>query len=234
MTVCVAALADNGKKIVIATDNMATIAIGQTIQYQREDKDSKKLFQLNENVYALTAGALHVINPVIKKAKEEIKTHTTPTKCATIIRESLEKFYLQKTEEELLKRYNIDWDFYRNKQALLGEEVRKDLFNKINNWNLDINIIVVGYDSSNKECYLGVVLANGYLMDKSLENFVTNGSGGELAKFSLILSDYNKSMTVEQVEELVRKAIKDAKKSPGVGDLSELKVIPEENGERNQ
>jgi 20S proteasome alpha/beta subunit len=228
MTVCVAAIADNGKKLVLAADNMLTIGIGTSIQYQRENKDHKKIVRLNDNVCALVAGALHVMNPVIETAKNEIKQNTSPLKVANILRESLQKFYLQKIEEEILKTVGINWDFFKNNQNKMDPEIVKDLYNKIKNFVLDINIIVAGYDSQSNNCYLGVVGSNGYLIDNTLSGFVTNGSGGDLAKFSLILSDYTQSLSVDRVSEIVKKSVSDAKRSPGVGELGDFIILPKE------
>jgi 20S proteasome alpha/beta subunit len=234
MTVCIAAIAENGKKMVLATDNMITTGIGTSIQYQKENKDHKKIVQLNDHVYVLVAGALHVMNPVIVMTKEEIKPNTSPVKAANIVRENLQKFYLQKTEEEILRRININWDFFKNHQKEMDSEIIKDLYTKINNFNLDINIIIAGYDEQNHNPYLGMAIGNGYLFDNTLNGFVTNGSGGDLAKFSLTLSDYAQSLSVDKVQNLVEKAIIDAKKTPGVGDLGDLIIIPKKELEKSE
>ena len=105
------------------------------------------------------------------------------------------------------------------------------MYGKINNFNLDINIIIAGYYAESQQCYLGIVAGNGFLIDNTLQGFVTNGSGGDLAKFSLILNNYKQSLPANEVERLVRNAMADAKKSPGVGELDDLFIIPEENDE---
>lgn len=224
MTVCVAALAENGKKLVVASDNMVTLGIGTTIQYQKEDRDHKKIVRLNDHVFALTAGTLHIISPIIKLAKESIDRNTKSESAAEIIRESVQKFCLNKIEEEILKKVGFDWDYYKNKQNQLNPDIVKDLYNKISNFSVNVSIIVAGVDGDVP--YLGLISGNSVLFDKTLESFLTNGGGGDLAKFSLIINDYSKSLSLSKVEEIVRKAISDAQKSPGVGELGEILTVP--------
>lgn len=228
MTVCVAALAENGKKIVLGADNMLTIGIGTSIKYQKEDKDHKKIIKLNNNTYALFAGALHVMAPLLVYAKENIKDNNSPNKAAEKLREGLKQFALTKIEEEILEKVGFNWDIFKNKQQTLNSDIVKDLYNKINNFNLDVEIIIAGFDTQSQHSYLGVLSGNGFLVDHTLDGFLTSGSGGDLAKFSLIFSNFAQSLSVEKVKELVEKALNDAKKSPGVGDLGDLTIIPEE------
>jgi 20S proteasome alpha/beta subunit len=226
MTVCIAAIAEKGNKVVLAADNMLTIGIGNSIQFQKENNDHKKIVKLNENVYALFAGSLNIMNPLLGWARENIKHNFNPQRAAEKMREGLEVFVHQKIEEEILKKAGLSWDLYRNKQKELNTDLVKDLYGKINGVNLDVNIMVAGYDAQNKQCYLSNILGNCSMVDNTLQGFMTNGSGGDLAKFSMILSDYTQSLSVERVEELVKKAVIDAKKSPGVGELGDIIVIP--------
>jgi hypothetical protein len=225
MTVCIAAIADKGKKLVIASDNMITLNIGGTISYQKEDAAHKKIIQLNENVYALFAGRLDTMNPLVAKAKEVIKTNTSASKAAQLLRDQLHEFAQQKIEEEILSRAGMDWNVFKNKQTQLNPEILKDVYNKVVNFAFDIQIIVAGYETPEKP-FLGLILGNGTLLDHTLSGALTCGGGGELAKFSLIVSDYNQLLSAEDVESKVRKALADASRAPGVGSLGELIVFP--------
>lgn len=226
MTVCVAAIADGGKKLVLAADNMLTMGIGGSIQYQSENVDHKKVVKLNDNVYALFAGALHVMSPLVNFAKDNIKNNTPPLKVAEKIREELQRFALQKIEEEILKPAGLSWDIYRNKQKDLNPEIVQDMHRRITSFGLDVNIIIAGYDAQAQQPYIAEVSGSGVLIDRTLEGFYTNGSGGQLARFSLILSNYSQSADLPRVETLVKKAVADAQRAPGVGTLGDFIVIP--------
>lgn len=226
MTVCVAAMAEDRKKLVVAADNMFTHGVGTGIQYQREDASHKKIVWLNDSVCVLTAGAHLVINPVVTEAKSQVKATTTPERAAEIVRQSLEKFYLEKIEQEVLKPNGIDWNIFRTKQKDLNESFFTQVFEAIKNFNLDVNLIVAGYNSQASTCYIAVVTGNGALIDHSTGGFTANGSGGEIARFSVLVSPYNDKMSVAEVEEIVKKSVVDAQKAPGVGSLGEIFTIP--------
>ena len=85
MTVCVAAIAENGKKMVLASDNMLTVAIGTSIQYQQEDTDHKKIYELNTNVFALTAGATSIADMVISEARGKITQGQKPATVSSVL-----------------------------------------------------------------------------------------------------------------------------------------------------
>ena len=145
MTVCIAAIAESGKRLILAADNMINIPIGNTINFQKEDKNHKKIYRLNENVYALAAGALHTITPVMRETEKAMGPKSSPLDVANIMRRKLQDFYLQKTEEEVLMKVNYTWDFFKNKQQQINQIILNDLYEKINKFNLDIQVIVAGY-----------------------------------------------------------------------------------------
>lgn len=226
MTVCVAAIANGGSEIIVAADNMVTLVVGQSIQYQKEDNNHKKIWNILPGIYALFSGALHIQEPLLRLSLGKIRPNSSPFEVATILRSSLQEFYLQKCEEEILLRLNLTWKAFIEKQQQLSPEFVRDLLQKINGFILDIQVIIAGFDSNSGQPFLGLVVGNGILFEKTLEGWLTSGGGGELAKFSLILHDYTISLSAEKAESLVRQAVSDAKRSPGVGDLGEVIIIP--------
>jgi len=190
MTVCIAAIAEEGKKLILAADNMMTHIVGNNVQYQREDPDYKKIIKLNNNVYALAAGVLHVISPVIAAVIPDVKSTSTPQEVAEILRAKLQDFYIKKAEEEILKPLLINLQIFREQQRGLSDTLLSQVLTKLGNFNLDINIVIAGINQQTGNAYIGMVAGNGFLLDKTLDGAVTNGSGGELARFSILLSDY--------------------------------------------
>lgn len=225
MTVCVAAIAEGGEKIILATDNMITVAIGGNIQYQREDASHKKINKLTNGTYALFCGQLSFQESVLRLTLDKISPNASPLEVANFTRVALREFYHQLCQQEILMRFNLNWDIFVNKQQQLNQELVKELVQKINAFTPDIHVIIAGHDDKSGDAFLGLAGGIGYLFERTLEGFLTSGSGGELAKFSLILHDYSPSLGAEKAEGLVRQAIIDAKKSPGVGDLGDLVII---------
>lgn len=226
MTVCVAAITDNGKKLILAADNMLTVSIGGTMQYEKEDAEHKKIYQLNSQTWALGAGTTNFIDSIIKEAKKDIGVNQKPVNVADKVKLSYQKFYLGMAEDSVLKKHGLNWDAFNKDQKNLDPQTVKNINDELNGIKPDVLIIVAGYSKEDdNECYLGTV--GGYtLVDRTIEGFCTVGNGGDFAKYSLLLSDYSKTLPIEKAEELVKKAIKDAARSPGVGQLGDYFVVP--------
>lgn len=54
MTICIAALAENNKKLVLAADQMITASI--PFAYQFETDNVKKIYEVTDNAIIMTAG----------------------------------------------------------------------------------------------------------------------------------------------------------------------------------
>jgi hypothetical protein len=224
MTACISAIAEDGKKVIVAADDMLThnvVAGGPAVQ--RLDQGHDKTLKVNDRVYALAAGANHVIHPVFADIALKVSATTTPQEAAEIARVSLRTFYLQKVAEEILMTYNLTWDTFG--QANPSIVPIAQIQQAINGFNLDIAIIVAGVDQT-ESAYVSVVSGQGALLDRTSDGVVAVGSGGHLASVSMILSDYQKSKTVKEITKMVKKAMKDAKRTPGVGNLAKLEVLP--------
>jgi hypothetical protein len=224
MTACIAAISDNGKKLVIAVDNMLTHNAG--VPVQRTDAAHEKMVQLTDDgIYAMAAGANLVIHPVIDEVLQK-RPVGSPKEVAEIVRTTLQEFYLRKVEEEILKIFNLDWPTFTQSQSQLSPQVLNDIHSRIQNFSLDINIIVAGIDQGTGEAHVSVISGNGISLDRTSDGVISIGSGGTLAAVSMILSNYTKNQTASAVEKLVKKAMKDAKRTPGVGDLGKLVTLP--------
>ncbi|HEX7724533.1 MAG TPA: hypothetical protein VF438_02235 [Candidatus Paceibacterota bacterium] len=225
MTVCIAAVADNGKKLIVTTDNMITVSIGGTTQYQREDTNYKKLYKLNNKTYALIAGSTAPTDTIVRLAMKKIGPNMTPRNAAEHVKEAFQDFYRGQIEDSFLKKFGIGMHSFMNDQKKLDPIVVKDLLDKINGYATDTFITVAGYDETAGGAYIGTV--GGFtLVDRTVEGFFASGGGADLAKYSLIISGYSYDKPVAEVEVMVRKAMNDARKSPGVGDMGDLVTLP--------
>jgi hypothetical protein len=70
MTVCIAALYDNGKGCVLASDQMTTAHF--PIGYEFESTDIAKIIGISESAYMLVAGDVLFADEVITEARERL------------------------------------------------------------------------------------------------------------------------------------------------------------------
>jgi hypothetical protein len=163
---------------------------------------------------------------VITASIPEIKPNSSPQEVAEIIRGKLQDFYIKKAEEEVLKPMLITLDLFRGQQRQLSDTLLNQILMKLGNFNLDVNIVVAGINQQSGTSFLGMVQGNGVLLDKTMDCAVTNGSGGDLARFSILLSNYSKNLNTDEVGKIVKDALIASKKSPGVGDLGDFVILP--------
>lgn len=224
MTVCIAAIADKGKRLILASDNMFTLQVTGTTQYQKEDKDHQKIHKVNNNTYVLVSGGLNDAGSILKLVK--VGANMKPDNVAEQVKIAWQTYYRKQIEDLYLKKYNMDLDFFNNQQKKLDQTFIADITAKISAFVPSAFLMVAGYDNDTKEFYIGTI-GGWTLLDRTSEGFSTNGSGADLAKFSLILNNYNKDIPLADAEKLVKQAVQDAKKSPGVGELGQYIVLPE-------
>src|ERR1039458_6807767 len=102
MTVCIAALADNGKKVVVASDQMTSSPVG-TMVYEWQNTDVHKIFNFPKGV-VLMAGADSNSRAVIDSAINIIneKPEMRSEEMLETFRAEYQKFRLNKFVTEML------------------------------------------------------------------------------------------------------------------------------------
>ena len=67
MTVCIAALYENGKGAVLASDHMITANI--PIGYEFENDETSKIYALNDDTYVLSAGNVLFGDQIVQSSR---------------------------------------------------------------------------------------------------------------------------------------------------------------------
>ncbi len=225
MTVCIAALADKGKKVVAGTDNMLTHTIGGTVTYEVETPTNKKMRKVADHTVIMGAGVSDNLNVVINEAK--INGSDQPKKVAEKLRDSFLSFWKKSQEEVILIPLGLNWDKFTNHQNNLQEFLVKEISLKLQNHHPIGEFVVAGYDTHLKEGYICVISA-GTILDKNTSGVAFAGGGMPLAQFSMIKSKHSKEIEVKEVEKMVIEAIEDSSHANGVGGKGDIVILGEE------
>lgn len=231
MTVCIGALANRKKQIVLAADKM--ISLGFPMAYEYETDDVYKIYELTDKSVALIAGNAQFAYEIIDNVKKKLSigTFASIKDIAELVRKEYQAFRLKIISQQVLEPRNMTIGDYYNKQNSLHPGVVQEIEKRLTEDNIGVEIIIAGYDTD--EAHLYSIYNPGIMIDNNAVGYVAIGIGAPHATYSLIDSEYNRNKTVEEVKELVKTAKKRSEKAPGVGTQTTIRVLPErvENGQ---
>jgi hypothetical protein len=217
MTVCIAALYDNGAGCVLASDQMITAHF--PIGYEFETGDIEKIVKVVESacVYVLISGDVLFADEVIEHAKKQI--NATNIKDTAAIAEEIRKSYqlLRRTRiiRNELEPRGLDINtYYQSQQRLLAPIVQM-IDNAFKTFNPRVEFLIAGKDE--KSCHIFTVVNPGDILCNDHLGYAAIGSGAPHAMYSLIESNYSKSANKETAEKMVKKAKERSEVAPGVG-----------------
>ncbi len=227
MTICIAALYENGKGCVLASDQMTTAHF--PIGYEFENEEVKKIIKVRETTvaYLLLAGDVLFANEILEAVRKDVDAKgitSTP-----IIAESFRQHYQNVRKQHIfrteLEPRGLTLDtFYQGHQRLLLQVVML-IDNALKIGNPKTELIIAGFGESC--CSIFSIINPGDLFCHDAIGFVAVGSGAPHAVYSLIESGYKKSMDAQTVYTLVEKAKHRSEVAPGVGRGTEITSIPE-------
>lgn len=225
MTICIAALYDGGKGCVLASDQMTTAQI--PIGYEFENDEVEKIVKVRDcaDVYALIAGDVLFANEVIEAVRNEANLQgiTATPVLAELFRKSyqeLRRLHIIRNELEA-RGLTID-SYYQNHQQILPPIVQM-IDNAFTSCDPRVELIVAGIGDT--LCNIFSVMNPGDSTCHDPIGFAAVGSGAPHAMYSLIESNYRKSMDKPTVENLVKQAKQRSEVAPGVGSATKLVVI---------
>ncbi len=118
MTICIAALCDKSKAVVLASDRMITNNY-LSIQFEH---DEKKMTQLSNTCVALTAGDALSYTELFNFARTHLDRLKTPPiqNIVDLIKDCYQEVRLSEIEDNILKRRGfVNWKDFCNKQGVV-------------------------------------------------------------------------------------------------------------------
>lgn len=229
MTVCVAALCDGGKDYVLASDQMVTAHF--PIGYEFESEEVEKICEIIDNIYVLVAGDVLFAHLVFDGAKNQLATikdilvETTAQK----VRESYQNVRRTRIIQSELETRGLNLNSYYQNQKQLIPQIVTMIDQAFKTVDPNVELLIAGQDKTG--CHIFSVHNPGIALCHDPIGFAAVGSGAPHAIYSLIGSEYKKSMSSAEVIKIVSLAKKRSEVAPGVGEKTT--IVPDESGGEN-
>jgi hypothetical protein len=119
MTVCIAALCDNGNGCILTSDQMITAHF--PIGYEFENQEIDKIVKITDNAWVLIAGDVLFANEIIKITKQRVNIENIQStqRIADILRESYQLVRKLRIIRNELEPRGLDLNSYLNLQQKL-------------------------------------------------------------------------------------------------------------------
>jgi hypothetical protein len=190
MTVCVAALASGGSCIICIADK--ALSYGEYIQW---DSDTTKIMPLPSCRGVLMASGGEHSSRVINALLENDSIGDEISKSIKIVETVYQRCFDEVLEIKFIKQNGLTRDRYLDavSSGQLNRHI-EHLADKIERFNLDVDILVCGYDNSKiPQPYLLSVTSPGQVIDISREGFHAIGSGYEHAVARLLFQEHKRT-----------------------------------------
>jgi len=225
MTVCIAALYDNGTGCVLASDQMTTAHF--PIGYEFEREDVEKIVKINDSapVYILISGDVLFANEVINKARQKVTEQgiNVADGIAELLRDSYQNVRKMRiVRNELEPRGLTISTYYQSHKSILPQIIQL-IDNAFKTYNPKVEFIVAGRNETS--CHIFTIVNPGDTTCHDPIGYAAIGTGAPHTMYSLIESRYKKSLDKETVEKFVRQAKKRSEVAPGVGKGTKVVVI---------
>jgi hypothetical protein len=229
MTICIAAVCESGKKIVVATDRMLTFPAPLNVEFETGEQ---KIEELASNCIALPSGNTAFATEILESVRKNIGG-TRPQYIAEIA-ERLKDAYISvrmaKTEETIIKP-GLGRDYARalERGLSLPDYLQKQVntYQQIaaisTQYNLVVDFIIAGLDDLGG--HVSVVTHPGTLFSLDKMGYGAVGSGSMHATIHLSLNGQSRQKTFFETLYEVYVAKRISEVAPGVGAATDLAVI---------
>jgi 20S proteasome alpha/beta subunit len=226
MTVCIGAICEQGKAVVVAADKMVTF--GAPMNLQSEPPDLKKIIALTDRVLLLFSGGTgdgeEIVNGTLPKIAAAPKQPVA--QIAGAVKESYVTHKQRRAEENIL--IPLLGATFTQFQTLVAQSAASQLLQQvlglISQHNLQTDVLVAGVDDSGASVF--AITHPGQLFPVATTGFAAIGSGGLHAGIRMSLGQHTKSASLTDTIYNVYEAKRAAEVAPGVGkNFTDLALI---------
>jgi len=214
MTICIAAICEQGSNLVLATDSMIT-SEALSVQFEHP---TKKMTHLSESCIALTAGDALAHTELFNMVQGKITKLKAPSVVEIVdkIKECYQHIRKSEMNEKILSPRGFDGfeDFYRA-QKVLHPDVVVMIQSQIDGYDYGLGILVAGISEGTAHIY--GITDPGTSKCYDAIGFHAIGSGLPHAINTLIARGCNQGISLGEALLIVYEAKKMAEKAPGVG-----------------
>lgn len=222
MTICIAALYDNGNGCVLCSDQMVTAHIPIGYEYESDDVDKIIAICNASPIHALIAGDVLAANEMIDLAKKEIQSLgiTTTSGIAELLRKAYQTVRRNVIIQNELETRGLDLPTFHGMHQRLLPSIVQMVDRAFIEFNARVDFVLAGKDEA--KCGIYSISNPGDMSCHNPIGYAAVGSGAPHAIYSLIGAGYKKSMDKETVEKVVKEAKERSEVAPGVGHTTKL------------
>lgn len=232
MTICIAAVAESGKYIVVAADRMFTISHPLNVEFE---PPISKITEMSDHCVALGAGNGLWVDEIQRRAMatyhNAIAANTA--QIVTAVKDAYSSFRDEKIEEVLI-RQNLGPDFtqFRQRNGTLPQylqpqaNIYQQLFVQMNQFNLGVELIVAGLDDTG--AHLNFIGHPGQVTCFDKIGYNAIGSGATHAAIRFALGLQHPKLSLPEALFAVYAAKVASEVAPGVGHETEMSVISQD------
>jgi 20S proteasome alpha/beta subunit len=223
MTICIAAICDQQKAIVVASDKMLT-ADFYDLQFEQPDP---KFEALGESCVGLTAGDADAHIELFRAIRKNIADWKSPEveMIAEMVKDQFVYLRKKRAEAYVLQPRGITLNqFYSG--AFIRDNPNEWVLGvdrEIRNFRYRVEILIAGVDISGAHIYSVEDPGVTYCFDGL--GYATIGSGERHAFNSIVDNHYNINLGIKQTVYLIYEAKKRAEHAPGVGQAVEIAIV---------
>lgn len=224
MTVCLAALAENGKKLIVASDRMVTSPIA-TMSYQWQSEDVQKITQFGNNlvlISGLDVFGRSIISTSIKKCTEQKIAYIEDI--VEVFRTEFQTFRVNNFVQNNLQSRGLTLEKYYQLHNTLASSLVTAIDGAIGTWQIGVDLIVAG-KSQNQDFHIYSISHPGVSLCHDMNGYVCIGAGGPHAMYHIIGSGYKKSSNETEIKQIIEAAKKKGEAAPGVGTYTDCRII---------
>lgn len=223
MTVCIASIAEDGKKAILIADKMTT-AHG-VLPYHNEE--AEKIVKMNDNVTVMWAGGVADARIILEKTKRSLSSKKWVKEIAQHLTDKYLEYLHEHLDQQHVKGRGIEGGihaFYHDKNLNLDIEARKEINNILSTYTLSSNTAFVVCGKESDGAYRIYVCGTNprFVPNLVTDGYAAIGSGGTYALASIGFSEYKTSLPVADVKAIALEAKKRAEKTPDVGKKEDI------------
>jgi 20S proteasome alpha/beta subunit len=223
MTVCIGAVCDNGRAVVVAADRMMTYGAPMSLQVETA---VKKIVQITDSCVILFSGAVPDGEEVIRRTKSNITGHShTVSDIASFAATSYQEIKKKRVEDTILKPLlGIEFSGFPSLLAQsASSQMLQQILGMIAAHNLQLELLVAGIDDS--QGHLSGIVHPGLALGFDTVGCSAIGSGGLHANVRLALGRQGIAVSLPETIYNVLEAKIAAEGAPGVGKLTDIAIV---------
>jgi 20S proteasome alpha/beta subunit len=233
MTVCIAAICENGSNIVVAADRMFT-SPSVSVEFETEEQ---KIEQIANNCLALSAGNSAYATEILEAVRHHLNANQAPwieDVSKAVCREYVATRAKKADEFLVVPAFGAELKSYRSNGGFLPAYLEKQpqVFQQItallSQWSLGVELIVAGIDGHG--AHISQVLHPGSIVNLEKLGYATIGSGAIHAVTKLSLTAQTRHRGLMATLHGVYEAKLAAEAAPGVGAATDIAVIDKARG----